>query len=177
MRNIVQFFKKKFFVIKGKTMDDVIKKVLTDLNYNYSFLKIDEEENVLKLDITLDYGKVDSYIINNKRQKYIEIRNSCSIIIPELKRKEIAEYITRINNQIVVGKFDLNMENGDLTFGIGSLYDDALPQSESVFKDLLLFPFHIMEKNVPSIMKVIYAETTAKKEFFHIQNKIDPSWN
>jgi len=177
MKKIILFLKKKLYRVKGQTMNEAIRNVLTNLNYNYSTLKIDEEENIINLTINLKYGTVDSYIINNKAKKYIEVRNLCSITIPELKRREIAEFIVRTNNILTIGRFDLNMENGDLFFGAANLYDDSLPQSEEVFNNILSFSYQIMEEYVPSVMNIIYTHTLAEKEIFKTNNKVDPSWN
>jgi hypothetical protein len=176
-KNIIQFIQRKFWKMKDKSMMAVINKVLNKLSYNFRTLKTDEEETVLSLGVNLNYGKTDCFITNNKSLRILEIKNFCLNTIPELKRKEIAVYITRINQNLRIGKFDLNFENGELTYVISYAYDDLLPQSEQLFSKNLSFTFYAMEEYIPGIMNILYANSNAKNEVFKLNKVVDPTWN
>ncbi len=176
-KNIIQFIQRKFWKMKDKSMMTIIYRGLNNLSYNFRTLKADEEETVLNLGINLNYGKTDCFITNNKSLRILEIKNFCLNTIPEIKRREIADYIIRINFNLRIGKFDLDFDNGELTYLISYIYDDSLPQSEDIFTKNLSFTFHAMEEYIPGIMNILYANSKAKNEVFKLNKVVDPSWN
>ena len=83
MKKIIRFLKKKLYRVKGQTMNEAIRNVLTNLNYNYSTLKIDEEENI-----------IDIKCIGNTLIMLMNNNNNTSIITSTLNTQNSVSSIT-----------------------------------------------------------------------------------
>lgn len=97
------------------------------------------------------------YLANNP--PLLIFHSICPVLTPPPKLGSMAEYLTRINYNLLVGNFDLDFNNGQVRFKtVIDLENAHLPPSLVQNK---LFPsLATMDAHLPAIMKLIYTDTT-----------------
>lgn len=79
--------------------------------------------------------------------------------IPALKRMRVAEYLLRANYGLVIGNFELDLDEGELRFRTSlDIQDTAFPSE--LLKPLVYTNVRMMDRYLPGLMAVLYAELT-----------------
>ncbi len=148
-------------------------------NLKYRFQKILEtpDQTVFRFGIGLENGKVDCIVDVRIPDKCVLISTIFTVNIPENKRKHIAEFITRANHNLILGCFDLDFDDGELKYKCNFVYDDTFPQTEEVFIKNLFASFLMLDRYLPGIMSVVYANIEPKTAINQIEQIADPSMN
>jgi hypothetical protein len=105
----------------------------------------------------------------------IIVRINGVLMIPKNKRFMICELFTRINFNLCIGSFSLDLNDGEFIYKIGFIGEDTA--TGFVFVQYLKCALNMMDNYIPAIMAVIYANETALKAYNTIENEIDPSEN
>lgn len=79
--------------------------------------------------------------------------------IPKNKRHEIATYSVLFNNNLKLGCWELNMENGTMRFRISYLYDEQADSFEQLFMGHLDYAIKFTDICIPGIFSVIYSDS------------------
>jgi hypothetical protein len=92
----------------------VVKKVLTEMGWEPELM---DKEGVLRVDFSVDKIPIadalaDVRIDYERFLYYLNFRDRA----PAKSRKQTMEFITRVNFDMVIGNFELNLENGSLRF-------------------------------------------------------------
>lgn len=83
------------------------------------------------------------------------------IRIPAPKRVRVAEYLLRANYGLVIGNFELDLDEGELRFRTSLDIKDAAFTSE-LLKPLVYTNVRMMDRYLPGLMAVLYDEVTPK---------------
>lgn len=75
--------------------------------------------------------------------------------IPEHRRAEVAVWVVRANFNLVSGRFDLDMDTGDLCFSMGMYFGSANPP-RTVLDYLFEIPSQVMESNLTEVMEIAF---------------------
>lgn len=94
---------------------------------------------------------------------------SCSPVkVPEEKRQEMAEYITRANYGLKIGNFELDFRDGEVRYKTGiRIREDEL--THHILKNLIYPNLAMMDKYLPGMMKVIYGEIPPEEAILEIE--------
>ena len=78
----------------------------------------DPEDGVMLVDMTSEVGswKMHIQITENEDVRLVVIHSELPAQIPEDNRSKVAELLTRINYGLVVGNFELGMDDGEVLF-------------------------------------------------------------
>lgn len=158
-------------------MVNTVRNSFEQLGYRYQKVVEKPIQTIYKLGMGLENGNVDCIIDIRIPDKQVLIFSSCPVNIPENKRRQIAEFITRANHNLILGSFELDFDDGDLRYKSNYIYDDTYPQSQEVFIRNFLISFRMMDKYIPGIMSVLYANLDPKIAITQIENVTDPILN
>ena len=158
-------------------MQNTIKNTLEKNKLRFQTLINDSSRTVYKLGIGLENGKADTIIDIHTDSEKVLIYTTCPTIVPMNQRPRVAEFITRANQGLFIGNFELDFEDGELRYKSNYIYDDTFPNSESVFEKNLFATFHMMDKYLPGIMSVIYANILPSQAIIQIEKSANPTMN
>ena len=86
-----------------------------------------------------------------------------SPIVPEDRRKEMAEAVVRANNGLTMGRFDLYMSDGTMEYNSCiPLGDDALTASQ--FDDFLFCALSTTDRYSPAFYRLLYGDDLSPAE-------------
>lgn len=141
------------------TVNDILEDVIDFFeSEEWSFVKF-PEKSILRLLFHGEKGKFTCYAKVKEKQRQFIFYSLCPVDIPESKRLVIAELITRINCENIIGNFDLDFEQGNLRYKTSiCLGDEYL--SDDLLKPLVYGNVKMMDKYLPAIMAVVEKNKT-----------------
>lgn len=104
--------------------------------------------------------------INEEEKRFIFL-SICSANVPEAKRSEMCELLTRINFGKFLGNFEMDYSEGEIRYKT-SAYSDNL--SYELIEQLIMTNIVMMDNSLESIMKLIYGNITPLEAFDLIEN-------
>jgi hypothetical protein len=133
--------------------------------------QINLSDNIIKLQMGGDNGSFSLiiHVIEDREQLVI-----CAIIptnTPASKRLAMAELITRINDSILIGHFDLDFEDGQVRFRVNSNYDSAMSVSMDVLERNIMTAIITMDKYLPAIMCLHYTSLSPKHALANVEGE------
>ena len=85
------------------------------------------------------------------------------LIVPEDRRKEVAEAITRANTSVLIGGFKLDLSDGDLGFGVSMPIADSTLTHEQ-FRELLGSAFCAVDRYHRAFCRLLYGDDLSPAE-------------
>jgi hypothetical protein len=80
------------------------------------------------------------------------------LTVPEEKRIEMAEAITRANYGIVVGNFEMDMRDGELNYKVAVPIDDAM-LSQAQFRHCMGAALRTIQRYLPAYYRIVFSGT------------------
>lgn len=158
-------------------MINTIKKALEENNLNFQTIRSTPEQTVYKLGMTLDNGRCDTFIDIRTENNQVLIYTTLPTTVPENHRVRVAEFLTRANYGLIIGNFELDFEDGEVRYKATYIYDDTFPNTETIFMRNLFVSFNSMDKYLPGVMSVIYANILPNQAITQIENTPNSSMN
>jgi len=105
--------------------------------------------------------------------EYIQVTSYYPFYVrEETLRPSVAELITRANYNMPLGKFEMDMKDGEVRFHITQIIgDQAL--SPSVIEKLFMTSFFTIDRYFPAFMQHIHAGYTPEDAIFHVELDIN----
>jgi len=95
---------------------------------------------------------------------FISINSRCGLRVPESKYAAISELIIRINEGVRIGRFGLDMNDGDLYYNTSCMVRDGeLP--ESLFEPYLFCNLSTIDRFIPAIYAVLFKDVEPEDAF------------
>ncbi len=158
-------------------MENTIKKFIETQKWQYQVLRDQPDQKVYKLGFTLNNGRVDIFVDIRIEPMLVLIFTVCPVQIPQNHRSRVSELITRANSGLILGNFELDFDDGTLRYKSSYIYDDTFPEQEEVFGRNLYVNFDAMDKLLPGVMSVIYANVIPAQAYQQLLALQDPSVN
>src|SRR5690606_4940512 len=162
---------------KTTTMRNTIKTALKDNNFVFQTLKEDSEQLILKFGINLENGRCNTYIDLQVEAERVLIFTVLPVSVPQNKRSRMAEFITHANYGLISGNFEMCMTDGEIRYKNVYIFDNTFPNSTDVFIRNMYVTFHMVDRYLPGIMSVIYANVDPAVAIHQIESVVDPSFN
>lgn len=145
-----------------------IQNALESLKLRFNKIQDTEELTVYNLNMALDTIQTDCYIEVRKTYRQVIIRTIANTIIPQERRKQIAEFFTRLNYILTLGNFAMNLETGEYEFRCAYLYDELSVDTEDIFSENLFRTFRVLDDFLPGIMGITYGNKVPQAEFLRL---------
>ncbi|EDL59233.1 YbjN domain-containing protein [Gimesia maris] len=112
------------------------------------------DKSVILLNIT---GKQATYqmLIKVEDGRHVQVFGVSPISVPEGARSDIAVAIAAANYGLIIGKFELDMSDGEVRFHVALPFDGELP-GHDVLSRVVLTPIAMLDKYMPAFLAVIY---------------------
>lgn len=140
-------------------MLNTIEITLRSHGLNYQIVQNMAHQQVLKMGFNLDNGRVDIFIDIRPDEEQVIISSILPTNIPPNHRNRIAEYITRANQGLILGNFDMDYDDGEVKYKTSYCYDVGIGTSPVVFMKNLMANIHMMDRYMPGFMTVVYANS------------------
>lgn len=126
--------------------------------------EVEGNESVVAAEIAGDDGtwKVYIQITEDEEVRRIVVHSPLPAIIPEHNRLKVAELLTRINYDLIIGNFELGLDDGLVLFKTTlDLADGQLTQA--MFERMYELNGHTMNKHYATLLSVGFGDTGQAK--------------
>ena len=93
--------------------------------------------------------------------------------IPEKNRTAVSEYLTRVNYTLLLGNFQMDLSDGELSYKSVGVFEEETGLLDSVVTRLTYVGFNMFDKYIPGVFAIIYGGRTAEEAFQEIESKED----
>ena len=101
---------------------------------------------------------LDITILNSRTVLFL---SRMPINIPLEHRMKVCEFITRVNYGVVLGGFELDLDEGDLNYKIVAAVSRENDLSQEAFCRLLYLGNSMLDKYAPGILSILYGRKNA----------------
>lgn len=158
-------------------MKNTIKEALEERSLIFRTSHEDDTRTVFELGMALENGRCDTFIDLRTDTHTILIFVVNPNFVPANRRTLVSEFLTRANYGIILGNFEMDFTDGEIRYKTSYAFDDTFPTSKEVFLRNLYTSFNTMDRYLPGIMAVMYANLTPSHAIAQIENATDPSMN
>lgn len=158
-----------------KPMKEQIINVLNQLKYTFTITD-KGSDNLIIVPFNSSNGRIDSFTEINEGRKVIRILTFLPITIPEHRKVEVMEFITRLNHLANLGYFEFNIDNGRLSYNCTF---EFYPHDniEKYYSSNFQTSVYKLDYYMPHILSIAYSNTSALEEFKKTQNLVNPTLN
>lgn len=93
--------------------------------------------------------------------------------IPEKNRAAVSEYLTRVNYTLLLGNFQMDLSDGELSYKSVGVFEEESGLPDSVVTRLTYVGFNMFDKYIPGVFAIVYGGRTAEEAFQEIESKED----
>ncbi len=159
------------------TANKIIQSALESKSLNYNIMETNEIEVIYKMGMSLDSGKVSTYIKVNTESNFVLTLHSLHINVPASFRIKVAEYINRVNYNLTLGNFEMDFSDGEIRFRTIQPFEDTFLFSHDLFIMILKTGYAAIDKYYAGIMAIIYGNKSAEMAQNEIENILNYSLN
>jgi hypothetical protein len=148
-------------------MHEAVIEYIESKNWKYQVV---HENRFIHFGISANNGKIDCVAdVREERRQFIFLSHSIVNAFGD-KLHQVAEYLNRINYSLVIGSFELNMDDGKIRFKTSMFYDENLPPSLEVIERTIITNLYMMDRYIPGIMSILFGHQTPKEAFDEIES-------
>ena len=101
--------------------------------------------------------------------EYIQVTSYYPFYVREEKlRPSVAELITRANYNMPIGKFEMDMKDGEVRFHVTHISDGSVPPIQ-IIERLFMTSYFTIDRYFPALMQHIHAGYTPEDAVFHAE--------
>lgn len=93
--------------------------------------------------------------------------------IPEKNRAAVSEYLTRVNYTLLLGNFQMDLSDGELSYKTVGVFEEETGLLDSVVTRLTYVGFNMFDKYIPGVFAIVYGGRTAEEAFREADSKED----
>jgi hypothetical protein len=117
-------------------------------------------------------GRWNCYARTRSEQNQFVFYSICPVNAPENKRQAIAEFITRANSGMIVGNFELDFNDGEISYKTSiDVEGDRL--SFALIQRVVYANVTMMDEYLPGILSVIYGNVSPEEAIAQVERSLD----
>jgi hypothetical protein len=148
----------------GSIFEEIINFFQTD---NWPFVQLPGQP-ALQIPFQGENGKWNCYARARSEQNQFVFYSICPVNAPENKRLDAAEFITRANSGMMIGNFELDFTDGEISYKTSiDVEGDRL--SFALIQRLVYANVTMMDEYLPGIMSVIYSNVSPEDAIAKIE--------
>ena len=126
-------------------------------------------ENAVHVLFQGEHAQFNCFCEAREEQQQFLFYSLCPVTIPEHKRQEMAEYITRANFDMAIGNFEMDFVDGELRFKT-SIDVEGSQLTPELLKPLLYANVLMMDQYLPGMMAIIYADKSPEDAIKQVED-------
>lgn len=152
---------------------DALEEYYDSQNWKYDY---DKEEETFRMRINLKAVDSCSVFARVKNAETILIYSVFPIKAPEEKRRDIAEFITLANYNMILGNFELDFDDGEIRYKVSTLCGDIELAHEYVERQVDM-GFYMLDRYGEGILSVLYGNVSPKDAIQKIEGSDEEDSN
>jgi hypothetical protein len=137
----------------GQLFDAVVD-YLTEDDWKFNVVK---DDTALMLSFRGETGSWQCFATVDEEKQWFTFYSILPSNVPEEKRAEIAEFVTRANYGLVIGNFEMDYEDGEVRYKT-SVDVEGGELSPKMIENLMRANLMTMDRYFPGVMGVLYGD-------------------
>ncbi len=96
--------------------------------------------------------------------------------IPEKSREAVSSYLTRANYGLLVGCFQMDFDDGELTYNAAGCHDDDDALSDDVIRRLTYVGFNMFDRYIPGVFAIVYSGKEPAKAYEDVEKAVQEKY-
>lgn len=147
---------------------DRIAEVYEEESLNYA---IDAENRRIDLNMDTDTTRDIRFTALIADSQTALFLSTLPITVPEANRTAAAAYLAYVNCGLLVGGFELDMEDGEVTYKTVGCFEPDGGLSPAVVKRLTYVGFSMIDRYFPGLLGVVYGGKQPQQAFAEIEQQ------
>lgn len=140
-------------VFRGESLKEVVIRFLEAEGWHYQVV---ESGRVVRAGVRGERGTWTCYLRIDAERRTVVCHLLMDLNIPPESRPAVLEYLTRVNYNLPVGSFDMDVDSGEIRFKTG-LETPAGELSVGMVRALALTGLHATERYFPGVLAVVHS--------------------
>ncbi|OLP17678.1 hypothetical protein BST81_15270 [Leptolyngbya sp. 'hensonii'] len=156
------------------TQDAILASVVAFFQANDWSFSQHETEPILQMQYQGENGEWLFTVRVREMPGQVVFYSACPVMVPEKKRLAVAEFLTRANYDLIIGNFELDFEGGGVLYKTASIVNQGTDLSSQLIGQLVFVNVMTMDRYLPGLMSVIYANVSPSEAIAQIEQTPTP---
>lgn len=148
-----------------KTLFETVTTVLTSNGINFS---TNDEQTVIRFGIGAKNGNWQVFINVQEESRKLSISSVCPIHTPDSRQTAMCELLNRMNDSIFMGRFSMDVEDGEIRFQTAAVFPESYLGDETV-NCMFYTNINTFDTYMPAMIAVIYRHNEPALAFLETQ--------
>lgn len=154
-----------------------ISEALKQLSFHFDVTTTDNGNIIYRFLVSTNQMKTNVIMVDNKTNDLISITIRNPVLIPEVKRNSVFEFIGMINYDYNKGTFEMDHRDGEIRLkSVIPLNNNRELSAESI-SHWINEVFRMMDLTFSGFIAVAYGNAIPSEIWYKIQNAVDPKLN
>jgi hypothetical protein len=149
-----------------ETLQTIVSKHLSERDFRFNF---NPDKELFDFCISGNNGNWKVFIKADEERRLLQIVSVCPINSTNRQMAQMCELINRINDCVLLGKFSMDFEDGQVSLKTSSIYVGTELSDETLYH-LLQTNINTFDEYLPAIIAVIYNHNQPLLAFLEVQN-------
>ena len=139
-----------------------------DLNFS-----TDEERGIIRFSMNTQASpdvRFTARMVNPRTALFTTI---LPMNITEKNRGAVSDYMTRVNYTLLLGNFQMDLTDGELSYKAVGVFEEETGLPDSVVTRLTYVGFNMFDKYLPGVFAILYGGKTPAEAFDEVNSKDD----
>lgn len=132
-----------------------------------------EGRTLLKLGYSGENGTYICYAQSREEQGQVIFYTICPVTTPEKRRSAVAEFVTRANYGLIIGNFEMDLDDGEVRFKTSLDAEDA-ELSRVLIRHLVYANITTIDRYLPGLIAVIAGSQTPLEALKAVEGASSP---
>lgn len=151
---------------KQASIFDVVVNFFKENNWSISQ---HETEPILHMGYQGENGDWTCTVRTREKPSQFVFYSVCPVNIPQKKRLVIAEFLTRANFGLIVGNFEMDLQDGEVRYKTYAINGKNNLLNSELIGQLIFVNVMTMDKYLPALMSVLYANVSIDQAIQQIE--------
>jgi hypothetical protein len=142
-----------------RSLWDIVLGHFQEKGWQFTQLK---EQSALLIPLRGNSGEWLAHVRVREGQQQVSCYSILPLKVPELKRMAVAEFITRVNYDMIIGNFELDLRDGEVRYKT-ALEIEQGQTTEGLLDRLVYANMMVMDRYLLSLMSVIYGSVSPEE--------------
>lgn len=116
-----------------------------------------EHGSIVTLDMTLESGQFRGYFLIDEETECVQFHVVLPVTVPPKKLAVACEFICRVNYVLLIGHFDIDLDDGEVRYKTSMILHDA-PVALNTIRNIMYPNLMMADHYFPAFMKVLYGD-------------------
>ncbi|WP_427159631.1 YbjN domain-containing protein [Aliinostoc sp. HNIBRCY26] len=155
--------------MEAKAQNSILEDVISFLTTNNWSFSQHKTEHLLKIGYQGENGEWLCTVKTREQHRQVIFYSSFPVNVPENKRVAVAEFLTRANYNLIVGNFEMDWHDGEVRYKTYGIDAEGSGLSHDLIGQLIFANIMIMDRYLPGIMSVIYANVSPEAALMQVE--------